>query len=178
MNTYQVNQYQENQISTASPERILLMLYDGAIRFNRKAIMALDNDDPGGMGYGIKKTLAIVSELSNSLDHQVGGQIAEDLDALYHFMIRELTTANLRKERQRLENVDKLLVDMRATWSEAIEINKQEQSAARPAAPAGTAGQYGAAAGGNSAAAGGNSAAPGGDKPAVPENYVPLSISR
>jgi flagellar protein FliS len=77
---------------------------------------------------GIKKTMAIITEFSNSIDHAIGGEIAENLDALYNFMIRELTLANLHKDIEKLRTVDTLLVDLRATWGEAVEINNMQIS--------------------------------------------------
>jgi flagellar protein FliS len=124
MNAY-VNQYHNNQILNASPERILIMLYDGAIRFCRQAIQALDSGNKLVMSEKISRTMAIICEFANSLDHEIGGEIATDLDALYAFMTRELTRANLNNERQPLETVEKLLVDLRDTWIEAIEVNRE-----------------------------------------------------
>ncbi len=129
MNAY--GQYQQNQIFSASPEQILLMLYDGAIRFNRQAMCGLEEDNLTLFHHGIKKCMAIITEFSNSLDHAIGGEIAENLDALYSFMVRELTLANLHKDMEKLRVVDKLLVDLRATWDEAAEINRKQISLER-----------------------------------------------
>lgn len=123
MNAY-VDQYKNNQILNASPEQILIMLYDGAIRFCRQAMTAMDAEDRRIQSEKISRTMAIVSEFANTLDHKVGGQIAEDLDALYAFMVSELTRANLKNERKPLETVEGLLVDLRGTWVDAIEINR------------------------------------------------------
>ena len=128
MNQYNMNQYQQNQISTASPERILLMLYDGAIRFTRRAIQGVEENNFEQRRVGISKTMAIIAEFSNSLNHEVGGKIAEDLDSLYDFMLRQLTGANLDNDIEKLKVVEKLLMDLRGTWAEAIEINKKEQA--------------------------------------------------
>lgn len=114
------NQYQKNQILSASPDQILLMLYDGAVRFTRLAMHGLENDDPAIVHHGVAKTVAIITEFSNSLDHKIGGQISENLDALYSYMIRELICANLNKDPEKLKIVEKLLVDLRSTWAEAI----------------------------------------------------------
>lgn len=153
MNAY--SQYQQNQILSASPEQILLMLYDGAIRFNRQAMRGLEEEHLGNFHHGIKKTMAIITEFSNSIDHAIGGEIAENLDALYNFMIRELTYANLHKDMEKLRTVDTLLVDLRATWGEAVEINKAQiplqQMVARVAKN---------------------------ESRDVPQDYVPLSIAR
>ncbi len=126
MNTYNMNQYQQNQISTASPEQILLMLYDGAIRFTRRAISGLEENKPELKRSGVSKAMAIISEFSNSLNHEVGGEIAEDLDALYDFMIRELTAGNLHDDIKKLKVVEKLLVDLREGWGEAVDLNRKE----------------------------------------------------
>lgn len=129
MNAY-TNQYQQNQVATASPEQILLMLYDGAIRFLRRAIAANETGEKVEKLQGISKCLAIVAELSNSLNHDIGGEIATDLDALYHFMIRELNSAREDTSGEHLKNVENLLLDLRDTWGKAIDINRQEMAAA------------------------------------------------
>jgi flagellar protein FliS len=154
MNAY--SQYQQNQIMSASSEQILLMLYDGAIRFIRQAIRGMEEENLTQFHYGIEKSMAIITEFSNSLNHTIGGDIAENLDALYDFMIRELTRANLHKDIKKLRVVEKLLVDLRATWGEAVEINNREQAPLdQPAS---------------------NSNAP--SNRSLPEGYVPFSISR
>jgi len=125
MSPYTINQYQQNQISTASPEQILLMLYDGAIRFTRRAISGVEENKPELRRSGVSKTMAIISEFSNSLNHEIGGEIAEDLDALYDFMIRELTSANLHNDIKKLKVVEKLLLELRQTWGEAVDLDKK-----------------------------------------------------
>ncbi len=126
MNAY-MSQYQNNQILTASPEQILIMLYDGAIRFCRQAIQALDAGDKLVQAEKISRTMAIVCEFSNTLDHEIGGEIATDLDALYSFMTRELTRANLEGDRKALEVVADLLSELREAWVEAAKIYAQER---------------------------------------------------
>ena len=128
MNPYKLNQYQVNQVNTASPEQILLMLYDGAIRFTRQAIEGVEEDKLDKKRHGISKTVAIITEFSNTLDHKIGGKIAEDLHELYDFTIRELIAANIGNDVEKLESVEKLLVDLRQTWGEAVAINKKEKA--------------------------------------------------
>ena len=129
MNAY-MNQYQNTHVETASPEKILIMLYDGAIRFNRQAMQAMDDGNKEVQNEKITRTLAIISEFATSLDHEIGGEIAADLDALYMFMIRELTRANVEKDRKALETVDELLSDLRNTWVEAADIYASEKKMA------------------------------------------------
>jgi len=156
MNAY--SQYQQNQILSASPEQILLMLFDGAIRFTRQAMLALEEENTAGFCHGVSKSMAIITEFSNSLDHSVGGEIAENLDALYSFMIRELIQANLHKDMEKMRVVETLLVDLRSTWGEAILLNKQGQTPINQVLSI--------------------PKAPYSNNATVPEGYVPLSICR
>jgi flagellar secretion chaperone FliS len=154
MNAY--NQYQENQILSASAEQILLMLYDGAIRFTRQAITGIESNNLSQFHKGIKNSMAIITEFSHSLDHTIGGKIADNLEALYDFMIRELLMANLRKDIEKLQVVEKMLMDLRSTWAEAIDINTREQIPMNGMASTGKISSIGS----------------------TPNGYVPFSISR
>ena len=128
MNGY-AQHYQNNQIATASREQILIMLYDGAIRFSKQAKLAIENNDQANKGKFIGKTVAIVTEFSNSLNHDVGGDIAANLDALYNFMLNELSRANINNDTGPIDTVCRMLCELRATWAEAIEINNSENQA-------------------------------------------------
>ncbi len=76
----------------------------------------------------INKASAIIAELSVTLDHEIGGKIATDLEALYDFMNRELIKANIKNSLTPLETVKTLLTDLSETWKQAIEINKKASS--------------------------------------------------
>ncbi len=128
MNAY-LDQYKQNHIYTATPEQILIMLYDGAIRFTRQAMMAEEQENQVHKLERIGKTMAIIVEFSNTLNHEIGGEIAADLDGLYQFMIRELHAARKDKTGKNLKTVEGLLVDLRETWGQAIDINHQQQEA-------------------------------------------------
>jgi flagellar protein FliS len=125
MNGY-TNQYLANTINGASPEQLMLMLYDGAIRFATLGIQAIENGQIDKRAYYINKTSAIVSEFAATLDHKQDAQLAEDLDALYSYILGRLLKANLKNDADPLQEVKKLLSDLRSTWAQAIEINKQE----------------------------------------------------
>lgn len=132
MNGY--SQYQNTQVTTASPEQVLIMLYDGAIRFVRQAQGALESGDRQRKIEGIQKAMAIITEFRNTLNHEVGGEIAANLDSLYDFMLRELIGANVRSDPKSLQTVEALLCDLRQTWAQAIEIaRRQGQGEAPPA---------------------------------------------
>lgn len=130
MNAYasQFNQYQSNQVATASREQILVMLYDGAIRFVRQAGFAIEDGDRAKKIESIDKAMAIVTEFRNTLDHQIGGEIAANLDALYEYMLRELVKANAQNDVKPLKIVEDLLSELRDTWKQAIEIARVEAS--------------------------------------------------
>ena len=132
MNAY-MNQYQNNSVMTASPEQILIMLYDGAIRFVRQARVAIEENRPADKSHAVGKTIAIITEFSNTLDHNIGGEIAADLSRLYDFMIRELAAVNAHGDRKKLDGVEQVLADLREGFAGAIEINRRNA----PAAPAG-----------------------------------------
>lgn len=128
-----MQQYKQNSIETASPEQILILLYDGAIRFTRQAIAASEQKDQIAKLGRISKVFAIIVEFSNTLNHDIGGEIAADLDGLYQFMLRELSKARTETDEKSLHVVEGLLVDLRTTWGEAIlknkaEIKQQEES--------------------------------------------------
>lgn len=127
MNAY-TQQYQQNQILTASPEQILVMLYDAAIRFTRQAMNGIESGDRVQKLNGVSRAMAIITEFANTLDHSIGGEIAANLDALYAFMNNELTKANLNNDIEKLKVVETLFLDLRGTWVEAIEVARKENA--------------------------------------------------
>jgi len=127
MNAYAMQQqYSQNHIETASAEQIMILLYEGAIRFIRQAKIASKENNTTWKVSRINKAFAIIIEFSNTLNHDIGGEIAEDLDGLYQFMLRELNKARTETEDTCLEVVETLLVDLLETWNEAIIINKKD----------------------------------------------------
>ncbi len=136
MNAYS-NQYHNNQVMTASSEQILIMLYDGAIRFVRQAGQAIEGGRPTEKSEAIGKAMAIVTEFSNTLDFEVGGAIADNLYRLYDFVIRELSAVNARGDVKRLEAVERVLLDLREGFVGAIEANRETAAQSPVAADTG-----------------------------------------
>jgi flagellar protein FliS len=122
-----LKQYQQTQVSTSSSEKILLMLYDGAINYSRIAMEKAANGDKSERGKYVSKAQAIVAELMNTLDHEVGGVVADRLTQLYMYIINEYVHANVNNSVASLENTVKILGMLRDTWAEAIEIVKKER---------------------------------------------------
>jgi len=133
MNPYQ--NYFQNQIQTASREQILVMLYDGALRFLRQAREAMEERKRVVKLEKIGRVVSILSELSNTLNHEHGGEIAENLDGLYWYMIRELTRSNAQDDPKPLNVAEIILTDLRDGWAQAIEKMKSEQKNEDDAGP-------------------------------------------
>ena len=113
-------QYQRVGVETADRGRLLLMLYEGALRFLRRARKSLYDRDLEGANNNLLRAEDIVSELMASLDLENGGKIADGLFRLYDYMYRLLLEANLKKDPQPLDQVEKMLEELRDTWKEAL----------------------------------------------------------
>ncbi len=127
-----VQTYKEIQIKTANQIKLIVMLYDGAIRHLG---LALDQFSGGHRAYDKVNTHLvaaqdIVSELMASLDFEKGGAIAKNLFSLYSFMNRRLLDGNLRKDPAPLAEVKKMLGDLREAWEELSTRKGLEENAA------------------------------------------------
>jgi flagellar secretion chaperone FliS len=127
MNPY-LKQYQTNQIQTASPEKILIMLYDGAIQFLNKAKKEIENKNIQEVHNNIIGAQKIISEFMNTLDMEIGGETAVNLYNLYEYMHFRLVQANIKKNVEMVDEVLTHLKDLKATWEEAIRITNREKS--------------------------------------------------
>jgi len=127
MNPY-LKQYQTNQIQTASPEKILIMLYDGAIQFLNKAKKELENKNIQEVHNNILGAQKIISEFMNTLDMEIGGATAVNLYNLYEYMHFRLVQANIKKDVTMVDEVLVHLKDLKATWEEAIKIANKEKT--------------------------------------------------
>jgi flagellar secretion chaperone FliS len=114
-------QYQSVQVTTTDRGRLLLMLYEGCIKFLRQAKSGLDANDIPKFCRFLSKGQAIIAELMSTLDFEKGGQIAKDLDRLYDFMLFYLTEANLEKNSQKVEKVIELVETIYGAYKEIIE---------------------------------------------------------
>jgi flagellar protein FliS len=129
-----VQTYREIQIKTANQIRLIVMLYDGAIRHVN---LALDLFDEGHRRYDainghLVAAQDILSELMASLDFEKGGTLAKNLFSIYTFMNRQLLEGNLKKDPAPLVDVKKLLIDLREAWDE-ISTKKGLEGQAAPA---------------------------------------------
>lgn len=111
-------QYQKNKILTATPAEVTLMLYEGAIKFCNIAIMAIEQNDIEKAHTNIRKTQRIIEEFRNTLDRKY--PVAEDFDRIYVYVLRRLFDANIKKDKETLEEVNMHLRSLRDTWKEVM----------------------------------------------------------
>lgn len=111
-----VEAYQENAVTTQSKGRLIVMLYDGAIKFLKLAIKEIQAKNPEAKGKYISKAIDIIFELNTVLDTEAGGEIAMNLRKLYLFMGRHLTEANAKQDIGKIEEVINLLEDLNQSW--------------------------------------------------------------
>ncbi|MGM0445233.1 MAG: flagellar export chaperone FliS [Bacillota bacterium] len=113
-------QYKKVQVKTANNKKLLIMLYQGCIKFLRIAKKSIQEEDMENANEYLKKSQAIIDELRYTLDMEKGGEIAENLYQLYSFMYSELISANINKEIEPIENVESLMMELLETWNEVI----------------------------------------------------------
>ena len=115
-----LRQYQQvntqAQLVEASPHRLIQMLFEGALDRLAQAQGALMRGQIAEKGLLIGKAVNIVSGLRESLNKEQGGQLAENLDGLYEYMVRQLTQANLTNDAQALQHVASLLREIKEGW--------------------------------------------------------------
>ncbi len=117
-------QYNNSKILTASPAELTLMLYDGAIKFCNMAIMAIEQKDIEKAHNNIVKTERIIDYFRQTLDMKYA--VAEDFERVYSYLGRRLTEANMKKDKEILEEVSGHLRSMRDTWKEVMRQNKEK----------------------------------------------------
>ena len=109
--------YRANAVSSATPENLVVMMYDGAIRFLGAAIRAFEHEDPLDFNLNIHenitKTQAIVRELNHALDLENGGELAHSLSGLYIYFDNRLQEANISKNKEIIEEILQRISDLR-----------------------------------------------------------------
>lgn len=120
--------YQQTKIQSASPGELILMLYDGALRFTAKAVEALGRGDLPQAHAQAVRAQDIVLELMSALNHDAG-DVAGNLQRLYDFIYRRLLDGNLHKEVTPFEEARALLQELRDTWETAL----RQLAASQPA---------------------------------------------
>jgi flagellar protein FliS len=117
--------YQTQAVLTASPGQLVLMLYDGALRFLAQAHAAMEADQNDWrrievINRNLLKAQNIIAELQGTLNHEAGGEVAANLDQLYAYYNRRLFEANFQKDVTPVIEVEGLLRELRDGWAEML----------------------------------------------------------
>ncbi len=115
-------QYNTSKILTAAPAELTLMLYEGAIKFGNIAILSIEQGNLEKTHINIIKMQKIIDEFRITLNMEY--PVAHDFDKVYEYLIKRLVTANIKKDKDIIEEVLTHLRSMRDTWKEVMRINK------------------------------------------------------
>lgn len=107
----------QGAVMDASPHQLILMLIDGAIEKTVTAKGKMVHGDVAGKGSLISGSMAIIDTLRVSLDHEAGGELADNLDRLYDYMSRRLLESSMRNQPQLLDEIVSLLKEIKEAWS-------------------------------------------------------------
>jgi flagellar protein FliS len=127
MNRDPYSRYQETKVLGADQGRLILMAYDGIIKFLQIATDNLKNKDYLGKGRNIIKAQDLINELLCSLNYEAG-EIAINLRNIYLFMINRLTYAETNKDTKSIQDVLKMLYELQKAWENIILNTKDERT--------------------------------------------------
>ena len=121
----QARAYHTQAVFTASPGQLVLLLYDGALRFmaQARAGFARPVADPGrteAINAALDRAQAVVAELKANLDHATGGEVARNLDRLYDYHLRRLFAAKMERDEAPVSEVEGLVRALRDAWAEML----------------------------------------------------------
>lgn len=116
--------YRQNAINGASPIQLVIMLYDGALRFMDEGKSAMAIKDHETKNFKLQRAQKIVMELISTLDIRNGGEIATNLLSLYTFTINELVDGNIHDNPERIDNAVKTMTELRDSWVELERTSK------------------------------------------------------
>ncbi|PNR96049.1 flagellar export chaperone FliS [Petrotoga olearia] len=119
-NNQNANYYFENSIKTASPAKLVELLYQNSIERINKAIKSIENKNLSEANKQIIRVEDIVTELNVSLNLEKGGEVAKNLRALYNYMYQRLLESNTKKDIEILKEVRSLLQELLDTWKELL----------------------------------------------------------
>lgn len=118
--------YQESRVFTVSREELVMMLYDGALKFSRRALEALERNDRAALQYNLLRAIKIVHYLDMSLDMQRGQDVAKNLARLYDYIKRRLGASQRSQQREGLDDGMRILNHLRETWRQAFAEGKTD----------------------------------------------------
>jgi flagellar protein FliS len=117
-------QYKQNNVMTATPQELTLMLYNGAIKFVNQAILYIEQKNVQKTHETIMRASDIIIELNSTLNMDY--EVSKGLRPIYDFLLEKLTEVNIKKDKQMLEEILPLFMDLRDTWKQAMELAKNK----------------------------------------------------
>lgn len=109
----------ESAVLSASPHQLVVLLFDGALSAMKKSVILIEQGDIPGKGQALGKAINIISNgLQSGLNHEVGGELATNLDSLYDYMTRRLLQANIHNDIDAINEVMELLNNIADAWKE------------------------------------------------------------
>jgi flagellar protein FliS len=120
-----VKEYQKNAVNGASPLGLIIMLYDGALRFIETGKQNIADRDYENQNFNLQKAQKIVMELMSCLDMARGGEISKNLFSLYTYVLNELIEANIKDSPESAERGAKVLRELRESWVIIEERNRK-----------------------------------------------------
>ena len=120
--------YKQTSVTSASREKLLLMMYEGAIKFTKRAIVACETKDIAERGLNIGRAYDIIMELNNTLNFEIGGDISKNLEQLYMFITEQYTKSNATGDVVPLHTVLKILNTLNDAWIKAVDSLKKQRN--------------------------------------------------
>ncbi|MBD7968936.1 flagellar export chaperone FliS [Paenibacillus gallinarum] len=120
------DKYRQTSVQTSNPAQLVIMLYDGAIRFIKSAMQGLEINNFEQVNTNFGKAQTIISELMSTLNHDY--EISKGLYQLYEYMNYTLIQANIKKKPEPAHDVLEMLTDLRASWLQASRIVVSDNS--------------------------------------------------
>ncbi|MBM5575415.1 flagellar export chaperone FliS [Deefgea sp. CFH1-16] len=117
-------------VMSASPHQLIVLLFEGAIKAANLAKMHLESKNIPAKAQEISRAIAIIEDgLRLSLDKNTGGELAENLDALYEYITRQFFEANVKNDIEKIENNIKLLTELKESWMSIVPTLSEAQKA-------------------------------------------------
>ena len=117
----QLQAYQEASVTTADKGQLVVMLYEGAIKFLKLAQKQIEDGNHEARNRYMIRAQDIITELNSVLDAEAGGQIAKNFRQLYDFMYRQLLEANIKQDSAKIDEIINLLEELNAAWKAIAE---------------------------------------------------------
>jgi flagellar secretion chaperone FliS len=123
-------QYRQVQVNTASPGKLIILLYQGAIRAMKQGIDLIEKKDYEGKGNALIKAQDIIMELNLALDMDIGGEISQSLRQLYLYIYKRLLNGNMELNIEYVEECVRIMENLLGAWEQAVQETEGAGSAA------------------------------------------------